>query len=174
MNQSLNGTAFDPQIGECVEYYPGGKVRKHWSKYNNAKDCTDNGGKWMMFTNFLEKMPPQYNKEKSCKDAGDRFVWAIPHGSDKPQCLVKLDEPYCGQAPWTRDNHLGNTPEGVTPNFTWTIPNFPSGQAQLCVFRIRYSASLCMPCHVHAPQCCSFLHSSNISFCILFGISWTD
>lgn len=112
-------------------------MRKHWSKYNNAKDCTDNNGKWMIFTNFLEKMPPQYNKEKSCQEAGDRFVWGIPHGSDKPQCLVKLDEPYCGQAPWTRDNHLGNTPEGVTPNFTWTIPNFPSGHAQRCVFRIR-------------------------------------
>ncbi|KAJ7333540.1 hypothetical protein OS493_017077 [Desmophyllum pertusum] len=127
--------------GECVQYYPGGKVRKHWSKYNNAKDCTENGGKWMIFTNFLEKMPSQYNNEKSCQKAGSRFTWGIPHGSDKPQCLVKLEEPYCGQAPWTRDNHLGNTPDGVTPNFTWTIPAFPSGQAQLCVFRIRYNIS---------------------------------
>lgn len=92
----------------------------------------------MVFTNFLEKMSAKYKNEKSCRDAGARFVWGIPYGSDKPQCLVKLDEPYCGQAPWTRDNHLGNTPEGVAPNFTWTIPNFPSGHAQLCVFRIRY------------------------------------
>lgn len=113
-------------------------MRKPWSTYNNPKDCTDNSGKWMTFTNFLEKLTlVQYNNEKKCRDAGDRFTWAVPHGSDKPMCLVKLDEPYCGQAPWTRDNHLGNTPEGVTPNFTWTIPSFPSGQAQLCVFRIR-------------------------------------
>ena len=112
----------------------------------------------MVFTNFLEKMSAKYKNEKSCRDAGARFVWGIPHGSDKPQCLVKLDEPYCGQAPWTRDNHLGNTPEGVTPNFTWTIPNFPSGHAQLCVFRIRYINSFYMP-HDHVLQCCYFLHS---------------
>lgn len=129
--------------GECVEYYPGGKLRKQWSKYNNPKDCTDNGGKWMTFTNYLEKFPwSQYNTEKACLgDGKGRYIWAIPLGQDKPMCLVKLDEPYCGQAPWTRDNHLGDTPEGFMPNFTWTIPNFPSAYAQNCIFRIRYNIS---------------------------------
>ena len=91
-----------------------------------------------MFTNYLEKTKDsalQYNNPDECKNAG--FVWGIPHGFEKPECLVKLDPPYCGQAPWTRDNHLGNTPDGVAPNFTWTIPHFRSGHAQLCVFRIR-------------------------------------
>ena len=122
-----------------MEYYPGGKLRKQWSKYNNPKDCTDNGGKWMTFTNYLEKFPwSQYNTEKACLgDGKGRYIWAIPLGQDKPMCLVKLDEPYCGQAPWTRDNHLGDTPEGFMPNFTWTIPNFPSAYAQNCIFRIR-------------------------------------
>lgn len=92
----------------------------------------------MAFTNFLEKMTQgEYNKEEKCRAAGSRFTWGIPLNSDKPTCLVKVNEPYCGQAAWTRDNHLGNTPEGVMPNFTWTIPSFPSGGAQLCVFRIR-------------------------------------
>lgn len=128
--------------GECVEYYPGGKDRKHWSTYNNPKDCTDNGGKWMMFTNYLEKLPWQaYNTEQKCRSGGDHFIWAIPHGSDKPMCLAKLDKPYCGHAPWTRDNHLGDTPEGFMPNFTWTIPFFPSGYPHNCVFRIRYNIS---------------------------------
>lgn len=129
--------------GECVEYYPGGKERKQWSRYNNAKDCSDNGGKWMTFTNFLEKRTSsQYNTEEKClSESKVLHTWAIPHGSDKPMCLVKLNEPYCGQAPWTRDNHLGNTPEGITPNFTWTIPLFPSGHNQRCVFRIRYNIS---------------------------------
>lgn len=130
--------------GECVEYYPAlnDTVRKHWSRYNNEKDCTENRGKWMMFTNYLEKTKDsalQYNNPDECKNAG--FVWGIPHGFEKPECLVKLDPPYCGQAPWTRDNHLGNTPDGVAPNFTWTIPHFRSGHAQLCVFRIRYNIS---------------------------------
>ena len=125
-------------LGECVEYYPAPDEKEHkeWSKHNNEKDCTENGGKWMMFTNYLENITSvQYNNPDKCKNAG--HVWGIPLGSDKPQCLVKLDAPHCGQAPWTRDNHLGNTPDGVTPNFTWTIPRFPSGLAQLCVFRIR-------------------------------------
>lgn len=125
--------------GECVEYYPSG-ARKHWSRHNNAKDCTENGGKWTTFTNFLDKVK-QYNTKQNCLSQGDRFVWAIPHGDEKPMCLAKLDEPYCGQGPWTRDNHLGNTPEGVAPNFTWTIPLFPSGEAQICIFRIRYNIS---------------------------------
>lgn len=124
--------------GECVEYYPGGKDRKQWSTYNNPKDCTDNGGKWMMFTNYLEKLPwDAYNTEQQCRSGGEHFIWAIPHGSDKPMCLAKLDKPYCGHAPWTRDNHLGDTPEGFMPNFTWTIPVFPSGYPHNCVFRIR-------------------------------------
>ena len=90
----------------------------------------------MMFTNYLEDITSvQYKNQDKCKNAG--HVWGIPLGSDKPRCLVKLDAPHCGQAPWTRDNHLGNTPDGVTPNFTWTIPRFPSDLAQLCVFRIR-------------------------------------
>lgn len=91
-----------------------------------------------MFTNYLETLPWEaYNTEQKCLSGGDHFIWAIPHRSDKPMCLAKLDEPYCGQAPWTRDNHLGDTPEGFMPNFTWTIPLFPSGSAQNCVFRIR-------------------------------------
>ncbi len=90
----------------------------------------------MMFTNYLEKISnSQHNNPDKCKNAG--FVWGIPLGSEKPECLVKLDPPYCDQTPWTRDNHLGNTPDGVAPNFTWTIPYFWSGHAQLCVFRVR-------------------------------------
>ena len=140
-------------LGECVEYYlaPDEKLRKQWSKHNNEKDCTENGGKWMMFTNYLEDITSvQYNNQDKCKNAG--HVWGIPLGSDKPRCLVKLDAPHCGQAPWTRDNHLGNTPDGVTPNFTWTIPRFPSGLAQLCIFRIRW-VTLKMGKPVNIQQC---------------------
>ena len=38
---------------ECVEYFGGN--RKHASRYNNEADCTENGGEWLAFTNYLEK-----------------------------------------------------------------------------------------------------------------------
>ena len=124
-------------LGECVERYPN-KKQKHWSQYNNARNCEENGGKWAAFTNFLEKFPLwKYRSEEKCLEAGEQYIWGIPHGFASPQCLVKLDAPFCGVAPWTRDNHLGNTPVGEAPNFRWEIPRFPSGQDHLCVFRIR-------------------------------------
>ena len=39
---------------ECVEFYSD-NTRKHWSRYNNEKDCVKNNGKWIEFYNYLEK-----------------------------------------------------------------------------------------------------------------------
>ncbi len=47
---------------ECVEEYNNGN-RKHWSRYNNEADCTDNGGEWLMFTNYLEKHPSKFAEQ---------------------------------------------------------------------------------------------------------------
>ena len=38
-----------------MEKYGNGN-RKHWSRYNNEADCTANGGEWLEFTNYLEKV----------------------------------------------------------------------------------------------------------------------
>lgn len=37
-----------------------------------------------------------------------------------------------------RSNHLGNGRLGEANNYTWTLPNFPSGKSMRCVSRLRY------------------------------------
>ena len=50
--------------GECVEYWDTAKTqRKHYSRWNNAAQCTENGGLWQNFYNYLEKAP---SKQMSC------------------------------------------------------------------------------------------------------------
>ena len=39
----------------CVEKYSGSDVQKHWSRWNNQKDCASNNGKWVELYNYLEK-----------------------------------------------------------------------------------------------------------------------
>ena len=39
---------------QCLERYLDGGW-KHWSRWNNKKDCLDNGGQWTELFNFLEK-----------------------------------------------------------------------------------------------------------------------
>ncbi|KAK3285234.1 hypothetical protein CYMTET_7149 [Cymbomonas tetramitiformis] len=39
----------------------------------------------------------------------------------------------------TRDNHLGNTLNGETPRFNWTVPEFAVGEQ--CALRLRYNIS---------------------------------
>ncbi|EDO37140.1 predicted protein [Nematostella vectensis] len=123
--------------GECIEKYSNGNA-KHWSKYNDAKECAANGGTWTEFTNYLETAP---GNEQQCKAKGNKYVWGLRHGHTQKECLVRLDEPDCKQANWTRVNHLGNGREGVPLNYTWTIPSFPSGKDYRCIFRIRYNIS---------------------------------
>ncbi|XP_022106441.1 protein DD3-3-like isoform X1 [Acanthaster planci] len=126
---------------ECVETYGNGQA-KHWSRWNNEADCTENGGQWLAFTNYLEKAP-QYNNEAACEARsgtdGVRYVWGRPEGEMAEQCLVAVDPPDCQPAPWTRVNHLGNTRGGKASRYEWTIPYFPSGNDQRCVMRLRYN-----------------------------------
>ena len=53
------------------------------------------------------------------------------------QCLVGLDAPACREAPFSRDNHLGNGVDLEPLNYTWKLPFFPSETQQRCVLRIR-------------------------------------
>jgi len=56
--------------------------------------------------------------------------------------LVALEAPDCKEAPWSRDNHLGDvTGEGQNMNYQWEVPYFPSEEDQRCVVRIRYNIS---------------------------------
>ncbi|KAK3738793.1 hypothetical protein RRG08_035673 [Elysia crispata] len=117
-----------------------------WSRYTSEKACTDNGGRWVLLHNYLEKASSKKNKN-SCektKTSGLTYKWAVAHDSSngyKPECLVMLDTPACSEAPWSRSNHLGNGMDGLPLSYKWTLPHFPSGKEKRCVFRIRYNIS---------------------------------
>uniref|UniRef100_A0A4D5RA35 Protein DD3-3 n=1 Tax=Scolopendra viridis TaxID=118503 RepID=A0A4D5RA35_SCOVI len=131
-------------VHECVEF----DSQKHRmsSRWNNEAKCRENGGQWQLFYNYLEKAPDFKSKDE-CEAQqvikGNQYIWAVPYDSDNVQaeCLVSLTPPECKEAPWSRANHLGLTEGGRMPNYTWTIPYFPSNNNQSCIFRIRYNIS---------------------------------
>ncbi|XP_033116542.1 protein DD3-3-like [Anneissia japonica] len=132
------------QYYECVEYYGNGQ-RKHWSRYNNQADCEANNGEWLAFTGYLETAQ-EFGTESACNAANNnqdsvKYIWGRPEDGLALQCLVALNPPDCLQAPWTRDNHLGNTRTGENAQYTMTLPYFPSGKAKRCAFRMRYNIS---------------------------------
>lgn len=128
----------------CVETYTPGGQQKHWSRWNNQKDCLTNGGKWIEFFSYLEKAK-NYQDQNSCESKTTPslvYKWAVAYDSfdvNKKECLVLSPAPTCQQASWGRSNHLGNTKEGEASSFEWKLPYFPSKKLQKCVFRIRYN-----------------------------------
>ena len=135
-------------VGECVEKFSRSNEYAPYSAHNNKADCQRYGGKWLEYTNYLEKAPQHTSKlecEAASKD-GIYYKWARPMGSIEEECLVLLDAPECKQAPWSRDNHLGNGMNAQPLSYKWQIPYFPSGQEQRCVLRIRliFTAFLCV------------------------------
>jgi len=55
-----------------------------------------------------------------------------------------IDPPACIESRKTRDNHLGNSLDGQTPNFNWTIPGLDEAnisEDDYCVLRMRYNIS---------------------------------
>jgi hypothetical protein len=119
---------------------------KWFSRWNNEKDCTDNGGTWTEQYNYLEVDSSRSSMAACERDPnpgtdGYRRKWAKPLFSDTDACLVLLPPPECLPAAWSRVNHHGNGRDGAMLNYTWTIPYFPSGDIQRCVFRMRYNIS---------------------------------
>jgi hypothetical protein len=141
--QSFNAQPYH----ECVEYWDTGKTRRKWySIWNNAVECTDSGGEWLLLYNYLEKAPSRTNQRQCERGSGNgvRFEWRVPYDSPDaktPECLVMLDAPDCKAAPWTRSNHLGNSRDAMASRYDWVLPFFPSGDTQRCVFRMRYNIS---------------------------------
>ena len=68
---------------------------------------------------------------------GYQRIWYPPKFGEAATCLVLPNAPECVQVGWTRDNHLGNSRDGVPLNYTWNIPHFPSGRTKRAVLRIR-------------------------------------
>lgn len=94
-------------------------------------------------TNFTAAgvvVPPlawQYNNPAEC--AANGFLW-------REDSAFKIDAPYCGPVPTTRDNHLGNakaqgTGRGVYASmYNMTLPSV-GNDVRRCVLRIRYNIS---------------------------------
>jgi len=131
---------------ECVHEYNDGSRRKY-SRYNNKETCNENRGVWRELHNYLEKISDATTQEQ-CMEY-DNSIWAIPYDSETgntKECLIRLDAPECLRAPLTRSNHNGNAygghdEVGKFSNYMWKIPQFPSGNDQRCVLRIRYNIS---------------------------------
>jgi hypothetical protein len=78
------------------------------------------------------------NNENECNSEGYTWMEQPAWGIAAPECI---------QAPWSRENHLGNGQQnpGFNNNYNWTIPdgenctNTEAGCA--CVLRIRYNIS---------------------------------
>ena len=77
----------------------------------------------------------RYNNEGDCRKYGGRWVEVGAYNVPPPICQL---------APWTRDNHNGNTIGGDASRFNWTIPYLAYGSHTTnfkCVFRLRYNIS---------------------------------
>jgi len=76
----------------------------------------------------------------------EAFIPITQAGCDRIQGTWKevpafgIPAPLCIQAPWTRDNHLGNRAgAGYPADFNWTIPAWLKEES--CVLRLRYNIS---------------------------------
>lgn len=75
------------------------------------------------------------NQESTCLTAG---------GTWETQAAFGIPAPECKFSAFSRDNHLGNTIDGQTANYTWILPNakvepcITAGTCN-CVLRIRYN-----------------------------------
>jgi hypothetical protein len=89
----------------------------------------------------------RYISQTQCTNAGYTWVTVPSWGMSQPDCV---------QAPYSRDNHLGNSFGGFESTYNWTIPsvvptNWTTGTASTsdcvansscnCVLRLRYNIS---------------------------------
>jgi len=134
---------------ECVEKWPNTQVDRHYSGAETEVHCTTLGGKWVEFWNYLE-MDNSANSESACiaknGQGGYSYKWAIPfryaaNNREEKKCLVLLEAPNCDEAPFSRQNHLGNGADLEPLRYEFNMPHFPSGETKHFVFRIRYNIS---------------------------------
>jgi len=139
-DQNLNGdtaiyTRQNPNGGrsgyECAEerdYYP----YWHPSEWKDIAVLTNHPERCEYYKqNSMNVMPKGYcaddaavNNEAECNN------WQTESHN--------LPPPDCQPAPWSRDNHLGNTLDGQTARYLWSVPQDMQGN---CVVRLRYNMS---------------------------------
>jgi len=90
------------------------------------------------FCNGTSTAAQAANNQAACTVAGGSWVYQKSWGIPAPDCQ---------EAPWNRDNHLGNGVGGVTNHYNWTLPN--GGRERCidhgnctCVLRLRYNITV--------------------------------
>eukprot|EP00116_Pleurobrachia_bachei_P004610 sb/3464872/ len=142
---------------------------------DTCEDDSEDGddGTWVTFHSYLEILTSE-NTEAKCNavaaadKSGNKVSWmslrivAIYPGfpnsftsfsqSDEPndkKCVVQAPEIDCQAAPWSRVNHLGNSPDaaGNALSIRFSLPLLPQvylaahGDDKRCVMRLRYNIS---------------------------------
>jgi len=102
----------------------------------------------------------QDNNPTSCGQNKNTWTMVSSFGLSAPDCVA---------IPWSRENHLGNTMDGFSASYNWTLPRtsdvacIANGNCQ-CVLRMRYNISESEPSGsntMSSPTGSSFLDASS-------------
>jgi len=130
--QDNNGQRHGYECNEERDYYP------YWypTEWKDIAVLTGNTTQCKYFQKESENVKgryycsnPAYLSQQTCTANGGTWEMSKSHN---------IDPPVCELAPWTRDNHNGNTIGGYASSFNWTIPDDPHKK---CVLRLRYNIS---------------------------------
>lgn len=142
--QNNGGTRYGFECTEEHDYYP----YWHPSPWKDVAVLVDSKSQCKFYQsnsqNVLEKhfcngttnAQRAANNERDCLTAAGAWVAVPSWGIGKPDCA---------EAPWNRDNHLGNGVDGHNNQYNWTIPDnedcINNGRCA-CVLRIRYNITV--------------------------------
>lgn len=129
--QNPNGGASGLECPEERDYYPYWRptIWRDIAYLTSAYDDKSN----IDICNFVLENSQNTKTFYKCSIDSDDTAAAV----DQQTCESKggkwegfshnIPPPACERAPWTRDNHLGDTRDANYANFTWTLPTFPVG-----------------------------------------------
>lgn len=134
--QDRDGTQHGTECPEERDYYP----YWHPTPWKDIAILTNNVSRCDWYREYSGNVmdygecdDPQYNNQADCEDNSATWTVGGSHGLDPPECKV---------APWSRVNHNGNTLNGQTQTYNFTLGpgHFPQAYEN-CAFRIRYNMS---------------------------------
>jgi len=143
--QNAGGTRYGFECTEERDYYPYWHPSpwKDIAVLTNADECSfiqsnSQNVQAKYFCNGTTAQQLYANNERDCVTVSGTWQsvpsWGLP-------------APVCQDAPWNRDNHLGNGFNGVTNHYNWTLPSggtescINNGQCA-CVLRMRYNITV--------------------------------
>lgn len=137
--QNQGGTRYGYECAEERDYYP----YWHPTPWRDIAVFTYNMSRCDFYKNNSQNVANKgecftktggaatQNNVQACLSAGNEWKIASAWGIAAPECLS-------ADLIASRDNHLGNSVNGETARYDWTIPNLVN---KACVLRIRYNMS---------------------------------